>query len=122
MAIALRGLHPAVRDHAELALSWGSALGLDPVVLSAFRSLEEQGRLRRRFVAGQTTIPANRPGDSAHNFGLGWDSKPRVKTVQLGSSTFDAGAVWKIVRELAGFRVPEKDVNHAEVPGWRRFK
>ena len=122
MAIALRGLHPAVREHAELALTWGEALGLDPVVLSAFRSFENQARLRARWEAGLTTIPANRPGDSSHNFGLGWDSKPQVKTVTLSGRRFDARAVWKIVRELAGFRVPEKDVNHAEVPEWRRFR
>ena len=122
MAISLRGLHPAVREHAELALSWGETLGLRPRVTSAFRSLEQQRLLRARWEAGKARFPANKAGDSSHNFGLAFDSVPQVKTVKLGGTTYDAEAVWEVVRELAGFRVPENDAVHAEVPGWRRFR
>ena len=122
MSISLRGLHPDVRNAAELALTWGTFLGLRPTVTSAFRSLSEQARLRARFEAGLARFPANRPGDSAHNFGLAFDSDPLAQTVVIAGQVFDANAVWKIVRELAGFRVPDGDRVHAEVPGWRRFR
>ena len=122
MAIALRGLDPDVRAAAELALSWGEFLGLKPRVTSGFRSLEDQARLRARWEAGLSEFPANRPGDSSHNFGLAFDSVPQVDHIHLSGQQFDADEVWRIVRELAGFRVPENDRVHAEVPGWRRFR
>jgi hypothetical protein len=55
--------------------------------------------------------PANRPGDSAHNFGLAWDSTvdPRYQ------------GWWDYVRRALGFEVLENDRIHAQLPNWRRY-
>lgn len=120
MGLRLAGLHPVVRERAELALDVGDQFGVRAEVSSGFRSLAEQGRLRRRFEgcvrrgvfpSRGCRFPANRPGDSAHNFGLAFDStiEPRQQ------------ANWNLLRRLVGFRVPPNDLVHAEVPGWRQL-
>jgi len=115
----LAGLHPQVREAAEFALAWADQFGVPIEVTSGFRSWEEQARLRRNFeqcVAsgrfGQgpdCRFPANRPGDSAHNWGLAWDS----------SIAPELQPWWNAVRQAIGFAVPGNDQIHAEVPGWR---
>lgn len=118
MAISLRGLHPEVRARAELALKWANQFGIDPVVTSAHRSWHEQAELRRRYEAGLSRFPANRPGDSAHNFGFAWDSvlPDRVRDNPAWEDW------WEKVREFYGFDVPSNDTIHAAVPQWRQFK
>lgn len=119
--IGLRGLHPAVRQAAEAALVLAEESGLAIRITSTFRSLSEQALLRDRFekcvASGRfpsppdCRFPANRPGDSAHNFGLAFDS------------VLDRGqqSEWNAIRESLGFRVPSNDQIHAEVPGWRNI-
>jgi len=119
MSIRLRGLHPVVRERAELTLRVAADFGLVPRITSAFRSWEDQVRLRRNFercvAEGRfpsppdCRFPANRPGDSSHQFGLSFDS-----VVPAG-----AQPLWDAIRRWAGFRVPSNDLIHAEVPGWR---
>jgi D-alanyl-D-alanine carboxypeptidase len=123
MSIHLRGLHPLVRERAELALSWATYYGLTVTVTSAYRSWAEQTRLRQSYekclARGERVhpgnpnpecrYPANEPGDSAHNWGLAWDSW--VPAEQQWT--------WDYLRTYAGFRVPEHDRIHAEVPNWR---
>lgn len=125
MSVALRGLHPQVRERAELALRWAHAYGLTVTVTSVYRSWAEQTRLRQQFekcvARGQTIspanpdpacrYPANQPGDSAHNFGLAWDS--HVPAHQQWT--------WDYLRTYAGFHVPAHDRIHAEVPDWRQY-
>lgn len=121
MSISLRGLHPDVRAGAEFALDVARFNGITPRVTSAFRSWENQLRLfqnfRRCVDSGQfpsppdCRFPANRPGDSAHQFGLAFDS-----VVESGDQP-----VWDAIRRWVGFGVPQNDRIHAEVPGWRRF-
>lgn len=110
-AARLAGLHPGVLRAAELALAWAEYFGIPVRVTSGFRSLEEQARLRSNWELGRSPYPANRPGDSAHNFGLAWDSvvDPRDQ------------ADWNTIRRWIGFSVPENDEIHAEVPGWRQY-
>ena len=110
MTIQLRGLHPTVRLYAEYAHRIANHFGIEPIVTSTFRPWEEQARLRRRYLQGQSRFPANRPGDSAHNFGLAWDSWVPEED----------RAAWAQIREAVGFRVPGNDHVHAEVPQWRR--
>jgi len=120
MSIALRGLHPVVRDRAELTLLVAARFGLVPRITSAVRTWENQVRLRRNFercvAEGRfpsppdCRFPANRPGDSAHQWGLAFDS-----VVPPG-----AQRLWDAIRRWAGFRVPSNDLIHAEVPDWRR--
>lgn len=115
-----------MRERAELAL-WVARewFKLEPTVTSAYRSWEDQQRLydaRQRELAcraatgkadcGIQSYPVNVPGDSAHNFGFAFDS------VVPASSQ----ALWDIIREAVGFRVPANDRIHAEVPDWRRYK
>ena len=120
--IALRGLNPEVRRAAEAALAVASSRGLPVQVTSAFRSLEQQAGLRDRYEkcvavgrfpsAPDCLFPANRPGDSGHNFGLAWDS----------STLENFQSEWNAIREAHGFRVPPNDEIHAEVPDWRDHK
>lgn len=111
MSIQLRGLHPVVRPYAEYAHRIAQANGIRPVVTSTFRSWPEQARLRRRYEEGKSKFPANRPGFSAHNYGLAWDSWVPEKD----------RAVWKAIREYVGFSVPSNDWVHAAVPDWRSW-
>lgn len=110
-AAKLSGLHPQVRAHAEWALEWADYYGVPVDVTSGLRTLDEQARLRRAWEEGRSAWPANRPGDSAHNFGLAWDSVVPEW----------AQAWWNYVRRLAGFDVLQGDEIHAEVPNWRQY-
>ena len=111
MAISLRGLDPAVRERAELALRIAVHFGIPTSVTSTFRSWAEQQALRDRFLEGRSRFPANAPGDSAHNFGLAWDSTTEPE--------FQAD--WDYIRWWVGFDIFPNDIVHAEVPGWRQF-
>jgi len=120
VSIALRGLDPVVRERAELVLAWARHFGIPVSVNSGYRSFAEQTRLRRTFegcVAAKKfpgpgcRFPANRPGDSAHNFGLAFDSNVSPALMPW----------WVSIRKWAGFNVPSNDIIHAEVPNWRSF-
>lgn len=102
-------LHPAVAAAARNALAWADYYGIDVTVTSGLRSCAEQRRLRERYEMGLSRWPANRPGDSAHQYGLAFDS-----TV-VPSRDPD----WWAIRSWIGFHVPENDRIHAEVPAWR---
>jgi hypothetical protein len=118
----LAGLHPVVREAAEYAVHIARDFGINPQVTSGFRSIEHQRNLRQRWekcvAAGRAyqppdcKFPANRPGDSSHNYGLAFDSWVPAPDQ----------ADWDLIRTLIGFRVPQNDRIHAEVPGWRDFR
>jgi hypothetical protein len=94
-------------------------------VTSVRRTIEQQAKLRanyelclardvfpseKSFTPGMSCrYPANRPGDSAHNYGLAWDSWVPDGYWEL----------WNAIREYCGFRLDPNDRIHAEVPGWR---
>lgn len=109
--ISLRGLHPNVRARAEWAHAIARYYGFTPTVTSGYRTWEAQKRLRARWERGESQFPANRPGDSAHNYGLAWDSvvKPEDRPF------------WEQIRRYAGFDVPANDWIHGEVPSWRQY-
>jgi len=119
--IGLRGLHSDVRDAAEYAHEIAEYNGISPRVSSGYRSWAEQTKLRsnhERCVrdgnfpsAPDCRFPANRPGDSAHNYGLAWDSVVAP----------DHQATWDAIRRYVGFDVPSNDLIHGEVPGWRQY-
>lgn len=121
MSIGLRGLHPDVRRAAEFSLRWARSFGMRPKITSTTRSWANQRRLRDKFEscvqAGRfpsppdCRFPANRPGDSAHQFGLAFDSV--VRPEEQGT--------WNAIRRRVGFGVPAHDEIHAEVREWRRF-
>lgn len=117
----LNGLNPAVRAAADWALSVADYYGVDVEVTSGYRSYQDQVKLYKNYVEclrtgqmyqrGDCMYPANKPGDSAHQYGLAWDS------VVAGQYQ----AWWNAVREYAGFQVLDNDVIHAQVPDWRQY-
>jgi len=111
MSIALRGLEPEVRQRAEWTLAVARYYKVPVTVTSTRRSWAEQQSLYNRYLAGKSKWPAAKPGGSAHQFGLAWDSVPNE-----GNMPF-----WIAVRRYAGFNVPVGDEIHASVPNWRNF-
>jgi len=106
---SLRGLEPEVRAKAECAFELARSYDITPVVTSVRRAWAEQLRLRERWERGESQFPANKPGDSAHQYGLAFDSV--VPDNQM--------ACWVAIRESVGLRVPAGDLIHAERPEWR---
>jgi len=106
---ALRGLEPDERARAECAFKLAESYGLKPVVTSTRRSWAEQDALRKKWERGESEFPANIPGDSAHQWGLAFDSWVPDAEMDL----------WVKIRQCVGFRVPAGDLIHAERPDWR---
>lgn len=125
VSLATRGLHSSIRSAADYALTIARAIGLRVTVTSTKRGWSEQLTLRRRYedclARGERVhpenpnpgcrYPANRPGDSAHNYGLAWDSWTIPEHMPL----------WTYIRRQVGFVVPDHDQIHAEYPNWRNF-
>lgn len=122
MPASLRGLQPQVRAAAQWAIDVATRYNVPVTVTSTVRPWEEQARLRARWeragrpaqcVQTRTGVvcPANRPGDSAHEWGMAWDSDVPPY----------ARRWWIVVRRAAGFQVFDHDDVHAEVPNWRRY-
>jgi len=119
--LKLAGLHDDVRNAARWSLYWADYYRVPVTVTSGFRDWDEQARLRRNYEAcrargefGRTPacqFPANAPGDSAHNWGLAWDSVTDPAYQNW----------WNTVRALAGFKILPNDIIHAEVPRWRDY-
>lgn len=116
--IALRGMRDEIRPYAEYAHAIAEFYNVTARVASVTRDWNEQQRLYNRYVACKNAgrfpspecpYPANAPGDSAHNFGLAWDSvvEPQYKKW------------WVDVRRWVGFTVYDHDDPHAELPSWR---
>lgn len=127
MAIGLAGIHPQLRPYAEYALKVAQLNKIPVELTSTYRSRQQQIALRNNYelclargVAGQAvqltpgmscSWPANKPGDSAHEYGLAWDSV-------VPAEFQDA---WDYIRRAIGWSVPENDRIHAELPSWRSY-
>lgn len=109
MSVQLRGLAQWVRPYADYALELARYYGVPVTVTSVYRGWQEQAELRRAYEAGRSRWPANAPGDSAHNFGLAFDSAVPPEYQEA----------WDAIRRYIGFNVPGNDRIHAEVPNWR---
>jgi hypothetical protein len=122
--MTLAGLNRSLRPYAEQAYRIAHYNRIFPVTTSVSRSMGEQRFLRQRYerclgrygrvgadLPAGCRYPANRPGDSAHNWGLAWDSW--VPPEQM--------AIWVAIRRDLGFRVPDHDRIHAELPNWRAY-
>lgn len=110
--IALRGLDSRLRPAAEYTFELAAYYGVTPTITSVYRSWADQTRLRARWEAGLSRWPANQPGDSAHGYGWAFDSW--VPEEQQ--------AWWDAIRRYVGWRVPENDYIHAELPDWRQYR
>lgn len=126
----ISSLHPEVAARVNWLLAAARYYGVPVTVTSTTRSSAYQARLRsnyeqclaRGLVGSSTSLvpgmscryPANRPGDSAHEFGVAFDSSVPDEWLPT----------WTWLREYAGFRVADEngDPIHAEVPDWRRFR
>lgn len=125
VSIKLRGLDANVRERAQWCLDWAAHYGIPVTVTSGLRSWADQVKLRGRYEdclqRGESVhpgnpnpacrFPANRPGDSAHNFGWAWDSWVPEQYREW----------WIELRKIAGFHVPANDWVHAEIPEWRQY-
>lgn len=117
----LSGLNPTVRQAAEWCLAVADYYRIPVTVTSGYRSLQEQGRLRTnyercvasgRFGQGpDCRYPANKPGESAHNYGLAFDAVVPPEYQEA----------WDYIRRYAGLRVLPNDRPHAEYPEWHRY-
>lgn len=117
----LLSLDPTIKAAAEWAIGWADFYGVPVTIVSGRRTLDEQRSLRKNFEQCVATgrfpsppdckFPANKPGDSAHNFGVAWDSVVPDRYMRW----------WMHVRRLAGFDVRDSDPPHAEYPSWRDF-
>lgn len=109
--MTLAGLQPSLRPYAQLALTVAQFYGIPVTVTSVYRSCAEQRKLRQLFEEGKARYPANRPGDSAHNFGLAWDSTvpPHYQPA------------WNYIRRAIGWEVLDNDQIHAQLPAWRSY-
>lgn len=117
----LSGLQPWLVDYVVYAQNvhqlvsggeWNAARqrvdgGTRPVITSTYRSRAEQQELYDNRATNP--YPVNRPGDSSHEWGLSFDSDVPDAEHPL----------WRQVREYVGFRVPDNDPVHGEVPNWR---
>jgi len=110
--IAFRGMDSRLRPYADYAVRWANSAGIQPQITSVYRSWAEQERLRARYLAGRSRWPANQPGDSAHNYGWAFDSW--VPDHQM--------AMWAAIRRAVGWAVPDHDIIHAGLPGWRQYR
>ncbi len=121
--ISLAGLDPRVRPAVSAALAWAKHYGLHVTVTSAKRERSKQAALYRQYLACKARheridpsnpnpacrYPANPPGDSAHEYGMAFDSA--VPAGEWGA--------WTDLRRALGWRVPDNDRVHAEVQDWR---
>lgn len=123
-----------MREAVAYALDTGEEwFGVRPVVTSVLRSNEEQTALWNRYQGclqrGERVHPGNsnracrypaaRPGASAHNYGLAFDSVPPAG--DSAAATRLIWDEWNYIRRAIGFVVPANDRVHAEFPGWRQL-
>lgn len=105
----LSGLDPRIRPWARYTVDLGEYYGLTPTVTSGYRSIRRQAELYRNRATNP--YPVARPGTSAHNYGLAWDSS--VPAAQW--------PWWTSLRRWVGWHVPDGDRVHAELPAWREY-
>lgn len=126
----ISSLHPEVAARVNWLLEVARLNHIPATLTSTTRSSSYQAQLRAnyeqclarglvgtsaRLAPGMSCkYPANRPGDSAHEFGVAWDSVVPDQWLPI----------WTALREYAGFRVADEngDPIHAEVPNWRAFR
>ncbi len=125
MSFAFRQLHPQLQPYADYCLQWASYSGIPVTVTSVLRESTRQAQLRRQFEEclergeriwpgnpdPRCRYPANRPGDSAHEYGLAWDSACALARLPE----------WMAIRRAVGWTVPDNDPIHAELPLWRQY-
>lgn len=108
MAASLDLLVPEIRQAAKDLVDACSQARLQPRVTSTLRSHAEQGRLYRRYLAGQAGFPVAPPGLSAHEYRLAFDLvvSPMDALADVGATWISWGGGWN-----------PADAIHFEYPG-----
>lgn len=110
--LGFAGMDPRLRAHAEATVAYAERLGIVPVIVSVRRNEVEQTKLYQNYLAGKSRWPANPPGDSAHQYGVAFDTT--VPPAQQEA--------WNNIRRGFGWTVPPSDIPHAEFPNWRSVR
>lgn len=104
-------MHPALRPAVDYTLQIAEAYGVPVTLTSLRRTCEQQAELRNNYLAGLSPYPANRPGDSGHQYGVAWDSVVPA----------EYWPAWDFIRRAVGWKVHDHDRPHAELPEWRQY-
>jgi len=92
--------------------------GRELVLTSAYRSPDKQEELYELYRAGRG-LPANPPGQSSHEFGLGLDfsaGRPWPQDRRYWEE------FWRLARSVGFNVIGPRDPVHVEAPGWRRVR
>ncbi len=133
MSRSLDDLNPSFRPYADKFLAALTAAGIDYVVSSTLRPLEEQEKLYAigRTVPGKIVTRA-KPGFSAHNYGLAMDVYPLIHG-KLCTNTAEGDELsdpnWKLYGALAkqcglewgGEFKTFPEGPHVQMPVWRYY-
>lgn len=91
----LRLLHPQLVPVARYLYAIGKYYDPLLVVTSGFRSASKQEQLYRKWLSGESQIPAAPPGQSLHGYGLAFDLA-RIGKDPLNDPLLNwLGAVWE---------------------------
>lgn len=127
---SFRDLQGHLRATAEELLQAGRDMAKElgqspPQITSVKRSRVEQERLYAKYVAGESELPAARPGTSKHELGLAFDlATPSIDPwddellPMLGQLWNEAGGTWR-PSDPVHFEGPEAEPE--EVTGWRKY-
>lgn len=113
----LKDLHPAVRAKAERMLAACKTAGIDLIVTSTLRDIEQQNALyaRGRTKPGPKVTNA-RGGQSFHNYGLAFDVVPKVAGKPVWSTSGAALTIWQKVGKIG------KSCGLEWAGDWRTFR
>ena len=111
MSTSLDDLVDDLRPYAIDFVQQVGAAGLNPRVTSTLRSHDDQSRLYRRYLAGQSGgLPAAPPGASAHEYGWAFDM-----IVSPYDAIGEVGRFWQ--SEYGGEWGAKRDPVHFQLPG-----
>lgn len=110
--LAFAGIDPRLRAHAEATVAYAAKFGIVPNIVSVRRNAGEQAKLYANYQAGLSRWPAEPPGESAHQYGVAWDSTVKPEHQET----------WNAIRRAFGWIVPPQDIPHAHYPNWRAVR
>lgn len=104
-----RGLDDRLVPYAEEAMRRAASYNVHPVITSTRRTWGQQERLYANYLRGLSKYPANPPGQSAHQYGVAFDSVVPDPEWPL----------WNAIRASLGWKLYANDPVHAELPNWQ---
>lgn len=101
-----------------IAQTFERITGRPLTLTSGYRSPQKQAQLYEDYRAGRSAIPANPPGDSAHEVGLALDfspGRPYPQDKRLWE------LYWQVARAFGFEPLGPRDPVHIQVPRWREL-